>query len=72
MNQTGGNGEKPHFGPNLHPLGPNSGPHFFLFFFKNVASSVPRYHDQLSSCTTSEKTKDPNFSDRRTDEQTDG
>ena len=47
-------------------------PIFFYFFFKNVASSVPRYHDQLSSCTTSEKTKDPNFSDRRTDEQTDG
>ena len=34
MNQTGGNGEKHHFGPNLHPLGPNSGPHFFFFFSK--------------------------------------
>ena len=25
------------------------------FFFKNVASSVTRYHGQLSSCTISEK-----------------
>ena len=31
------NGEKPHFGPELRPLGPNSGYQFFfffLFFFK--------------------------------------
>ena len=28
-------------------------------FFKNLAPSVTRYHVQLSSCTTSEKTNDP-------------
>ena len=27
------NGEKPHFGPDLRPLGPNSGHQFFFFFF---------------------------------------
>ena len=43
-------------------------------FFKNLASSVTRYHGQLSSCTISAKTKDPilrKLSDRRTDRQTD-
>ena len=29
------------------------------FFLKNLASSVTRYHGQLSSCTISEKTNDP-------------
>ena len=29
------------------------------FFFKNLASSVTRYHSQVSSCTISEKTIDP-------------
>ena len=40
------------------------------FFFKNLASSVTRYHGQLLSCTTSEKINDPilkKFSDRWTD-----
>ena len=32
---------------------------FFFFFFKNLASSVTRYHSQLSSYITSEKTNDP-------------
>ena len=44
-------------------------------FFKNLASSVTRYHGQLSSCTISKKTEDPiltKLSDRRTDRQTDG
>ena len=44
------------------------------FFFKNLASSVTRYHGQLSSCTISEKTNDPilrKLSDGRTDGQTD-
>ena len=27
----------------------------FFFFFKNLASSVARYHGQLSPCTISEK-----------------
>ena len=26
-------GEKPHFGPELRPLGPNPGHNFFFFFF---------------------------------------
>ena len=54
----------------LGSLGPNSSHHFcfFLclfvclfvcfwgfFFFKNLASSVTKYHGQLSSCTLSEK-----------------
>ena len=45
------------------------------FFFKNLASSVTRYHAQLSSCTISEKTSDPilrKFSDRWMDGRTDG
>ena len=39
------------------PYGPSSGCQ--VFFFKNLASSVTRYHGQLSSCTISEKTNDP-------------
>ena len=71
MIQTQRNSEKPHFGPDF------GGPKFGLlkFLFKNLASSVTRYHDQLSSCTTSEKTNDPilrKLSDGRTDGQTDG
>ena len=49
MIQTQENGEKPHFGPDLGLLGPKSGREFF--FLKNLASSVTRYHGQLSSCT---------------------
>ena len=40
------------------------------FFFKNLASSVTRYHGQLSSCTISEKTNDGRR-DRHSDGQTD-
>ena len=40
------------------------------FFFKNLASSVTKYHGQLSSCTISEKTNDPIL--RKLDGQTDG
>ena len=64
------NGEKPHFGPNLGPLGPDSGHQISLF--KNLVASVTRYQGQLSSCTISEKTNDPILSDRRMDGQTDG
>ena len=42
-------------------------------FFKNLAPSVTRYHVQLSSCTTSEKTNDPvlrKLRDRQTEGQT--
>ena len=34
MIQTQENDQTPHFGPDLCPLGPNSGPQFFFFFFK--------------------------------------
>ena len=46
-----------------------------IFFSKNLALSVTRYHGQLSSCTTSQKTNDPilrKLSDGRSDGQTDG
>ena len=63
------NGKKPHFGPDLGPLGPN---------FKNLASSVTIYHGQLSSYTILEKNNDPFirklsevWTDGETDEQTD-
>ena len=67
MIRTQENGEKPQFGP----LGPNSGRQ--KFFFKNLGTSLTRYHDQLSSCTISEKTNDPilrKFSDGRIDRRT--
>ena len=50
------NGQKPHIEHDLGLLGPNSG---CLFFFKDLAQSVTRYHGQLSSCTIPEKTNDP-------------
>ena len=56
MIQTQENNEKPHFGPDLGPVDPNSGANFF---FRNLALSVTRYHGQLSLCTISEKTNDP-------------
>ena len=49
---------KTYFGPDIVPFGPNLGPKF-IFFFKNLSSSITRYHGQLSSCTISEKTNDP-------------
>ena len=70
--QTQGNGKKPHFGPNLGPLDPNSGGQFFL---QNLASSVTidimvsYHHVQYLK-----KTNDlilRKFSDRRADGQTD-
>ena len=64
MIQTQENAKKIHFGPDLGPLGPNSG---HQFFFKNLTLSVTRYHGQLSSCKISEKTNDQilrKFSDR--------
>ena len=70
--ETQENGEKPNFGPDLGPLGPNSGrfppppppP-------KSLALSVTRYHGQLSSCKISEETNDSilrKFSNGQTDE----
>ena len=46
-----------------------------IFFSKNLAPSVTRYHGRLSSCTILEKNKDPilkKISDGRRDGQTDG
>ena len=63
------------FGPQIWSIwfflkfGPKFG--FFFFFFKNLASSVSRYHGQLSSCTISEKTNDPILR-KISDGQTDG
>ena len=70
--KTQENGEKPHFGHDLGPLGPYTGSQFFFlsFFFFFQASSVTRYHGQLSSCTILEKANNlilRKFSDRRTD-----
>ena len=73
MIQTQENCGKPHFGPDLDPLGPNSGRK--IFFSKKMASSVTIYHSQLSSCTISEKTNDPilrKLSDGLTDGRTGG
>ena len=69
--------QKPSFGPNFGPFGPNLGCQFilFYFFFKNLAPSVTRYYGQLSSCKISEKTNDPilrKLSDGRMDGRTDG
>ena len=44
-----------------------------LIFFKNLASSVTKYHSQLSSCKISEKINDPilrKFRDGRTNRRT--
>ena len=68
MNQTSENGKKHSFRFDFGPFGPNSGCQ--ISFFKNVASSVTRYHDQLSLCIILEKTNHPilrKLSDGRTD-----
>ena len=51
-NQTWENGEKkPSFGSNFGPSRPNSLLQFsFIFFFKNLASSVFRYHNPVIQC----------------------
>ena len=67
MIQTQENDEKPHFEPDFGPLAQIRAAKFFFFFFKNLDSSVTRYHCQLSSCNISEKTNDPmlrKFSER--------
>ena len=70
MFHTQEHGEKPHFRPGFW-----SKEHKFWspFFFKNLASSVYRYHDELSSCTMLEKTNNPilrKFPDGLTDTRT--
>ena len=55
---------------NSSPLTQIRAAKFFFFFFKNLASSVTRYHGQVSTCKISEKAYDPIlriFSDVRTD-----
>ena len=72
MTQTQENGEKPYFGPNLGSWAQIRDANFF---FKNLASSVTRYHGQLSSCTISKKTNNPilrKLSNGGTDGPTDG
>ena len=44
------NDKKSHSVPDLGPLGPNFGRHFF-FPPQNLSPSATRYHGQLSSCT---------------------
>ena len=68
MIQTQENSEKTHFGPKLGFL-------YSFFFFKNLTSSVTRYHGELSSSTKSEKNNDPilrKLSDGRKDGRTKG
>ena len=48
--------KKPQFGPDLGLLGQIWAK---IFFFRNLASSVTKYHDQLSSRAISEKTNYP-------------
>ena len=70
MIKTQENCKLAHFGPDLCPLGPNSGCHPPL---KNLALSVIRY-DQLSPCKIPAKTNKPiftKFSDGRTERWTD-
>ena len=69
--QTQGNGEKPHFGPDLGPLGPNSGRQFFLK--KIWLYQSPDIMESHHRVQYQKKTNDPifrKFSDRRTDRQT--
>ena len=62
--QTQENGKKPHFGANLGWSGRLN------LFFKNLASSVTRYHGQLSSVTISEKLMIQSWENSVTDGQT--
>ena len=55
--KTQENDKKPHFGPDLIPVGSKFG--LPIFLKKNLTSSVTRYHGQLSLRTISEKTNDP-------------
>ena len=67
MIQTQENSEKTHFGPKSGFL--------YSIFFKNLTSSVTRYHGELSSSTKSEKNNDPilrKLSDGRKDGRTKG
>ena len=66
MIQTPENGKKPHFGPDLCPLG------LYSKIFKNLSPPVSIYHYQLSSCTTLKKVNDPILENLVMDGRTDG
>ena len=68
MIQTQGNDQKTHFGPDLGPLGPNSG---HQFFFQNLASSVARYYSQQYQKKLMIQSRENLVTDGRTDGQTD-
>ena len=64
---------KNHFQARFRPIWPKFGSQ--KFFLKNLASSVTRYHGQLSFCTIPEKTNDPilrKLGYGRTDKRTEG
>ena len=64
MTQTQENSQKPHFRPDLGPLGPKSDHRIFFQKSGYVCQG------QLSPSKISEKTNDPIFSDGWTDGQT--
>ena len=71
MNQPWQNNNKPKFGPNFGPFGPNSDHHFFseIWLRQPLDIMVSYHHVQYQK-----KTNDPalrKLSDRRTDGQTD-
>ena len=43
----------------FRPIEPKFGLPIYLFFLKNLALSVTRYHGSVSTCKMSEKNKDP-------------
>ena len=62
MIQTQENGKRPHFGPDLGPLSPNSGHHFFLIklLFRHCCQ-LSSYVIQKRVNQTWENCKKPNF-----------
>ena len=49
----------PSLGTDFGTFGADLAGNFFFLFFKNLASSVTKYHGKLSSCTITEKNNDP-------------
>ena len=58
MIQTQENDQTPHFGPDLCPLGPNSGPQFFFFFLNQGLEIVPNYHSMQFTGKLMNKTRE--------------
>ena len=68
MNKIRENSKNPGFGSDYWPIWPKF--RTPIFFKKNLALSVTRYHGQLPPCAISEKTNDPiwrKLSDGRTE-----